>query len=104
LAFAGVPLDDVSLKGILNLSIYTTDFSFGENVERVEKKYTMSSAVFLQRKWQISGPQDHQARFVRIWNDYVRLNQGFETPVFYDFALLGREKAGTGILSASGTG
>jgi len=91
LACEGIALEVIPMKGILNLSIYTTDFSFGENVERVEKKYTMSSALFLHRKWRISEPGDPQARFVRIWNNYVRLNEGFETPVFYDFALLRSE-------------
>ncbi len=41
LAFAGVALDNFRLKGILNLSIYTSDFSFGASVERVEKKYVL---------------------------------------------------------------
>ena len=93
LAFAGVALDNFRLKGILNLSIYTSDFSFGASVERVEKKYTLSSARFLWRKWQICTPQDPLARYVRIWNNYVRLNDGFDTPVFYDFALLQNEKS-----------
>ena len=88
LAFAGIELENVAMKGILNLSIYTTEFSFGENVERVERKYTMSSAAFLSKKWHVCSPQNPQARFVRIWNDYVCMNKGFDTPVFYDFALL----------------
>jgi hypothetical protein len=88
LAFAGLELENVAMKGILNLSIYTTDFSFGENVERVEVKYTLSSAAFLSKKWHVCSPQHPQARFVRIWNDYVCLNQGYETPLFYDLALL----------------
>jgi len=88
LAFAGIELENVALKGILNLSIYTTEFSFGKDVERVEKKYTKTSAVFLSKKWHVCNPQDPQARYVRIWGDYVCLHEGFETPVFYDFALL----------------
>lgn len=92
LVFTVVSLDMVPMKGILNLSIHTTDFSFGEAVETVHYKYTMSSALFLRQKWDFSDPDDSRARFVRIWNGYVQLNRGFETPVFYDFALLRREK------------
>lgn len=92
LAFADIPLDIFPMKGILNLSIYTSDFSFGEDVERIHHKYTMSSAVFLRKKWDISNSNDPHARFVRIWNNYVRLNKGFETPVFYNLALLRNEK------------
>jgi hypothetical protein len=91
LAFAGVELEDVAMKGTLNLSIYTTEFSYGENVERVEKKYTLSSARFLSEKWHVCNPQDPQARYVRIWNDYVCLHDGFDTPVFYDFEVLKRK-------------
>ena len=88
MAFTGTPLSLSTLRGIRNLSIYTTDFSFGENVERVERKYTKSSSDFLHRKWRVALPDDPDARYVRIWNNYVKPNAGFDTPVFYDFALL----------------
>jgi hypothetical protein len=88
LAFEGIELKNVALKGILNLSIYTTEFSFGKDVERVENKYTKTSAVFLSKKWHVCNPQNPRSRYVRIWNDYVCLHEGFETPVFYDFDLL----------------
>jgi hypothetical protein len=93
LTFAGIELEDVPLKGILNLSIYTSEFSYGENVERVEHKYTKTSSDFLTKKWHVCSPQDPQARYVRIWNDYVCPQEGLETPQFYDFKLLNNNDA-----------
>jgi len=81
----GIETKSIQIDSIVNLVVKTRDFSFSKNEKVINEKYSHGNWEFFQSKWSVS--KEIQDGFIPTrFSDipYVKLNEGMETPNFYE--------------------
>jgi len=71
LVFSGYNILNKQIKGIRNISFPTKNFSYSENMEISNKKYSSVNFVYFNKKWQKSSIPQDGFKYVEILNCYV---------------------------------
>jgi hypothetical protein len=83
LVIHGILIQFYTIEGLKNIIFQTKDFSYGKNTETVNIKYVKENKIFFDKKWSMSDEKKEGYIFVRLLQNYLRLNVGMETPNFY---------------------
>ena len=84
LAIAGQEMQFFHFRGIRPIVTIPETYSYGENVDIINKKYLKSNKEFFDTKWEISAQAKEGFCYVRIIDAYVKMRTGMDTPEFYE--------------------
>ena len=72
--FKNINVVNTKLSGLRNISFQTKDFSYGQNVEVSNKKYSKPNQDYFNSKWLLCSKKEEGSKFVEILNCYVKKN------------------------------
>lgn len=88
LTFNNIELKHFKFNSVKNENVTPKSWSWGETEDVIEKKYTKSNETHYFNKWSFSNNPKDGYQYVRITQNYVKLNEGMETPNFYPEIML----------------
>ena len=92
LALAGVPLKNFKSNMLIHFNHQPSEVSWGKDLSTHCGKYTNENRLFIMKKYSFSQEPAHGYEWVQICRQYMKCNDGMETPDFYPHIASASEK------------